>query len=147
MKYLIRLFLSFCLASSFSCEKDTEGAPQIPLAETVTGEWLAVYKKQKANNFMFEDPAKGVVTEWDCYYVLSLQINADHSYYINDSEDEPASRGKRLPVGGQWSLDAHNYITFHCSDSATTSFNAYMNKAGQLVFENDEVIIRHNRKP
>jgi hypothetical protein len=147
MKYLFRLFLFLCLASSFACEEDVEGTPQIPLTETITGEWLVVYKKHKANNFMFEEPAKGVVTEWNCYYVLSLRVNADHTYYINDSEEELTSNGQRLAVGGQWSLDEHNTITFNCSDSAKTSFSAYMNKAGQLVFENDEVVIRHNRKP
>lgn len=157
---LLIFIILFCLGT-VACEKEADSVPQIPLSESIAGDWLVVYKKHKDNNFMFEDPAKGVVTEWDCYYVISLQINRDHTYYINDTHKQFSGEEQRNPVGGKWRLNSHNTITFHCGDPATgsgdslsgadnsssSSFSAYLNKAGQLVFENSELIIRHNRKP
>ncbi|AHM59190.1 hypothetical protein D770_04615 [Flammeovirgaceae bacterium 311] len=147
MRNVLLIFILLLCLGAVSCEKESESGPQIPLSETIAGDWLVVYKRHKNNNFIFEDPAKGVVTEWDCFYVLSLQINRDNTYYINDSYEQVTSNGQRHPVGGKWMLDSHNNITFHCGDAATTSFSAYLNKAGQLVFENSELLIRHNRKP
>ena len=146
MKQLLLLFMLLLVFGSTSCEKETESGPRIPLVEEIKGDWLVVYKMHKQNNFTFEDQKKGVVTAWPCYYVLSVDINDDHSYTINNSDVVPANDKHTHTLGGTWFLDAQDNITFFCDRTHSTSFKASINKEGQLVLENDEILLHHNKK-
>ena len=140
---LLLLLFSLCF---FSCEKETAHKPAIPLKEAVMGNWQVTYQKLKPTNFTFEDQHEGVVTEWGCYYILSIKIKSDGTYVVNDSDEAVTALGEVIPLGGHWTMDEQNQMIFSCGNGTNTSFRASMGKDGRLVLENDKLLLRHNKK-
>ena len=119
--------------------------PELPLQEAVVGNWQVVYQKLKSTNFTFEDRHEGVVTKWGCYYILSLKINSDGTYEVNNSAVGSTTFADSLSLNGRWWMDNQGYVTFSCDAETLILFRAHINKGGMLVLENDDMILRHNK--
>lgn len=143
MKPSLLVLLFFALVFTFSCEKETVHSPELPLNETITGDWLVVQQRLKETNFSFKNEQEGVVTKWGCHYILNLKINKDGSYLVQDLKTK--KQGQIDTVGGRWTLHGNNLIYFFCEPDSYVAFKAYINMEGQLVLENNQIVLYHNK--
>ena len=132
MKLLYTLLLILLSCSFIGCEKEVAHQPQLPLQESMTGNWLVVYQKLKSTNFIFEDRHEGVVTKWGCHYILSLKINSDGTYAINSSDTSATTKQEPQPQGGQWWLDDQNKLTFSCEPDMFQTYEIVCRVAAKL---------------
>lgn len=156
MKYSATLVLLFFVLFFSSCEKELHDEPEIPLAQNIIGDWQVVYQKNKSNDFTFQDHHEGIVTEWGCYYIESLHIDSDGSYYINSSHTQLQADSSLHPMGGYWELHEDvDKISFHCPETAdglqmggihSVTFHIYIDKAGNLVLDNELLHLKHHKK-
>lgn len=146
MKSGLLFYLFFSLLFTFSCEKEIAHSPELPLSETITGDWLVVQQRVKESNFNFKNEQEGVITKWGCHYILNLTINIDGSYLVYNSKNKDQTKGLMDTMGGRWTMDGNNVIYFFCETDNYVAFVAYINKEGQLVLENKEIVLHHNKR-
>lgn len=147
MKTAHLILLLLCL-SFFSCEKETVDLPQVPLKEAIVGNWLVTHQYLKSTRFTFQDPQQGVVTNWGCFYLLSLKLNKDGSYFINEANNNASASAERKQpsLGGSWKLEDAHTISLSCGTHEPVIFKVHVNKRGELVFENKHMLLRHSKR-
>lgn len=105
-----------------------------------------VQQRVKESNFNFKNEQEGVITKWGCHYILNLTINIDGSYLVYNSKNKDQTKGLMDTMGGRWTMDGNNVIYFFCETDNYVAFEAYINKEGQLVLENKEIVLHHNKR-
>ncbi|MBW3545930.1 MAG: hypothetical protein KY428_10095, partial [Bacteroidetes bacterium] len=115
-----------------------------------------IYQKNKKNDFTYQNHHEGIVTEWGCFYIESLHIAIDGSYYINDSHARLQADSSLHPMGGYWELaEQQDKISFHCREEGgglhtgglhSVTFNIHIDQAGNLILENELLHLRHHKK-